>query len=60
VGFWITSLLPTGPTGSTPGYVDNLPVAHIPTAMQVSNIQINEWRNSATFVFKTMAWRHDG
>jgi hypothetical protein len=40
VGFWTTSLLPTGPTGSSRGYVDNRPVAHIPTAIQVSDIQI--------------------
>jgi hypothetical protein len=31
---WITSLLPTGSTGLYCGYVDNLPVAHIPTALQ--------------------------
>jgi len=33
VGSWITSLLPTGSPGLRCGYVDNLPVAHIPTAL---------------------------
>ena len=33
VDLWITSLLPTVPTSLRCGYVDNLPVAHIPTAL---------------------------
>ena len=68
VDLWTTSLLPTGPTGPSCGYMDIIPDDHIPTAQQSYKLPkhitapshlFHRWNNQPKFCryFANHCWK---